>query len=271
MAGAGQPVVLIPGLFGSAFSFRKLVPLLTDEQYRTVVVEPLAVGSSSRPERADYSLTAQADRIAAVLDSLRIQDAVIVAHSLGAAMGFRLAYRRPDLVRAMISLEGGPAETAATPGFRRAMQAVPWVKMMGGMKAVRKRIRSSLIEASGDTSWVTDDVVGAYSAGAARDLDATLKAYVRMAEARERERLAPRLAQIRCPVHLLIGGAKHPEKVSAKELAALHHSISVLSVDTIAGAGHHLQEERPELVAVEVHRIAQATQPAGPVLAESAR
>ena len=88
MAGAGQPVVLIPGLFGSAFSFRKLVPLLTDEQYRTVVVEPLAVGSSSRPERADYSLTAQADRIAAVLDSLRIQDAVIVAHSLGAAMGF---------------------------------------------------------------------------------------------------------------------------------------------------------------------------------------
>jgi len=29
VAGEGDPIVLIPGLFGSAYGFRKLVPLLT--------------------------------------------------------------------------------------------------------------------------------------------------------------------------------------------------------------------------------------------------
>src|SRR6266550_2348559 len=63
VAGSGEPVVLIPGLFGSAFGYRAVIPLLTDAGYRAIVVEPLGIGSSARPEHADYSLTAQADRI----------------------------------------------------------------------------------------------------------------------------------------------------------------------------------------------------------------
>ena len=39
--GAGEPITLIPGLFGSAFGFRTLVPLLTAAGYRTVIIEPL--------------------------------------------------------------------------------------------------------------------------------------------------------------------------------------------------------------------------------------
>src|SRR5258705_427397 len=81
--GRGDPVVLIPGLFGSAFGFRKLVPLLVDAGYRTIVIEPLGVGASARPEKANYSLTAQADRIAAVLDSLHVRSALVLAHSIG--------------------------------------------------------------------------------------------------------------------------------------------------------------------------------------------
>ena len=70
VAGAGTPVVLVPGLLGSAFGFRKLVDPLVAGGYRVVVVEPLGIGSSGKPEAADYSLTAQADRIAAVLGAL---------------------------------------------------------------------------------------------------------------------------------------------------------------------------------------------------------
>src|SRR5205823_2032088 len=81
LTGRGDPVVLIPGLFGSAFGFRKLVPLLVTAGYRTIVIEPLGVGSSGRPEKANYSLTAQADRIAAVLDSLHVRRALVLAHS----------------------------------------------------------------------------------------------------------------------------------------------------------------------------------------------
>src|SRR2546430_10538280 len=62
--GAGDPVVLIPGLFGSAFGYRRVLPGLVDAGYRTIVIEPLGIGTSARPEHADYSLTAQADRVA---------------------------------------------------------------------------------------------------------------------------------------------------------------------------------------------------------------
>ena len=68
VAGAGEPVVLLPGLFGSAFGYRTLIPQLTAAGYRAIVIEPLGIGGSARPERADYSLTAQADRIARALD-----------------------------------------------------------------------------------------------------------------------------------------------------------------------------------------------------------
>src|SRR5216117_3221251 len=112
VAGQGTPVVLIPGLFGSAFAYRTLVPQLTAAGYQAIVIEPLGIGGSARPARADYSLAAQAGRVARVLDVLGVQGAIVVAHAVGAAIAYRLAYLRPDLVRAVLSLEGGPAEAA---------------------------------------------------------------------------------------------------------------------------------------------------------------
>ena len=56
VTGHGQDVVLIPGLFGSAFSFRHVVRRLTAAGYRSIVIEPLGVGDSARPRSGDYSL-----------------------------------------------------------------------------------------------------------------------------------------------------------------------------------------------------------------------
>ncbi len=255
----GSPVVLIPGLFGSSFGFRNVIPGLTAAGYRVIVVEPLGIGSSARPEHGDYTLMAQADRIAAVLDTLGVHDAVVVAHSLGAAMAYRVAYRRPDLVSAIVSLEGGPAEAAATPSFRRAMKFVPWIKWFGGIGRIRDKIHSSLVAASGDTSWVTDSVVAAYTAGAAANLDGTLKAFVRMAAAREHERLAPHLHEIRCPVQLLVGTAPHEGGMAAAELAELRASLASLAIERVAGSGLYIHEEQPQAVVDAVRHLASIT------------
>ena len=134
IAGSGETVVLVPGLFGSAFGYRHLLAMLPAAGFRTIVIEPLGIGRSPRPKRADYSLTAQADRLDAVLGSLDEPPAIVVGHSLGASMALRLAYRHPARVRALIALDGGPAEQAATPGLRRAMRYAPWVKWLGGIK-----------------------------------------------------------------------------------------------------------------------------------------
>jgi pimeloyl-ACP methyl ester carboxylesterase len=253
--GSGDPVVLIPGLVGSAFAFRVTGPLLAVAGYRAIVIEPLGIGGSPRVEHADYSLTAQADRVAAELDRLSIPSAVVVAHSIGASIAYRLAYRRPDLVRAIVALEGGPAEAAATPSFRRAMQLAPWIKLFGGVRLIRNKIRTQLVRASGDAQWVTDSVVNGYTAAAAADLDATLKAYIAMAHAREPERLEPHLVAIRCPVLLLVGGAPHESGPLASDIAVLAAGLGTFAVDTVPGAGHFLYEERPEVVVAAVKQV----------------
>ena len=264
ISGAGEPVVLIPGLFGSAFGFRTLVPLLAERGYRAIVIEPLGIGGSARPSRADYSLTAQADRVAAVLDSLHVQQAVIVGHSVGGSQALRLAYRRPDLVKALITIEGGPAETAVTPAFKRAMRFAPWIKLLGGVRLIRWKIRNMLIASSGDGRWVTTEVVEGYTAAAARNLDGTLKAFLAMAAAREPVKLEPHLREIQCPVLLVVGGVRHEGDVSSEEVALLEQRLPHFALDSVPGTGHFLYEERPEAV---LGALLQVTVDAPPVTA----
>jgi pimeloyl-ACP methyl ester carboxylesterase len=253
--GVGEPVVMIPGLFGSAFGFRKLIALLASSGYRAIVIEPLGIGSSARPEKANYSLTAQADRIAAVLDSLHVASAWLIAHSIGGSEAFRLAYRRPDLVRGLVSIEGGPTEQAVTPAFKRALRFAPWIKLLGGMKLIRRKIKGLLIDSSGDASWVTDSVVAGYTAGASRNLDATLKAYLAMANAREPAKLAAHLGEVGCPVRLLLGATRHDGDVGAKEVELLGRTLPRFTLDSIPGVGHFIQEERPDVVLAAVGRV----------------
>lgn len=259
VAGRGDPVVLIPSLFGSAFGYRHLLTRLPAAGYQAIVIEPLGIGTSARPEKGNYSLTQQADRIAVVLQGMQPGPAIVVAHSTGASMALRLAYRYPELVRAVVSLDGGPAESATSPGFRRAMQYVPWVKWLGGVRRVRSKIRDNLVATSGDTTWVTELVVDGYTAGAKADLDGTLKAYLRMAEAREPEPLVPRLGAVRCPVRLVVGTARHEGGIPPEQLAALRRGLTTLAIDNIPGAGLHVSEERPEAVVDAIRKASQDT------------
>src|SRR3989449_10292660 len=117
------------------------------------------------------------------------------------------------------------------------------------------KIRGMLIDSWGDASWVTDSAVLGSTAGAGRDLDATLKAYLAMANSREPELLAPRLPQIRCPVRLLVGGARHDGDVGSKEVDLLAHTLPAFALDSVPAAGHFIQEEEPGAVLAGVARL----------------
>lgn len=248
ISGKGRNVVLIPGLFGSAFAFRNVIPLFTTRGFRTIVIEPLGVGSSARPRGADYTLTAQADRIHKALEALEVEDAILVSHSIGTSMALRVAYRHPDRIRAVVSLEGGVAEEVATPGFRRAMMFVPLLKLFGGTRMIRGKVRGMLMERSANPAWVTDEIVAGYTEGAARDMDATLDALRQMSKAREPEALAPRLADVRCPVLLVLGSAPHQGGPSEAEVHVLQTNLTSFSVSRVPGSGHFLFEEAPAAV-----------------------
>ncbi len=49
VTGSGEPVVLIPGIFGGAYGYRKITAPLFKRVYQCIVVEPLVYGRSSHP------------------------------------------------------------------------------------------------------------------------------------------------------------------------------------------------------------------------------
>src|SRR5438128_1410809 len=80
------------------------------------------------------------------------------------------------------------------------------------------------------------------------------KAYVRMAHAREPERLVPHLAEILCPVRLVVGSAPHSGGIPAAEVRVLAARLPAFTVDTVSGAGHFLYEEQPQAVFAAIER-----------------
>lgn len=250
--GTGQPVVFLPGLFGAAFGFRHVTPPLVADGYRTLIVEPLGIGKSARPRDADYSLAAQAHRVAAALDSLAVTGAILVSHSVGSGIAFRVALLRPDLVTGIVSIEGGPTERATTPGFRFLMRFSGVIRRFGGARLLRRQVYATMRESSADTRWITEEVVDGYTADAARDLGATLRAYRGIAQSEEPWPLAPRLAQLRCPVLLLMGGADHPHRVPRDEIRLLQDSLPAFAIQTVPDVGHFIFEEGPDAVVTAV-------------------
>lgn len=254
-AGAGADVVLIPSLFGSAFAYRQVVPLLTAAGYRSIVIEPLGVGHSARPATADYSLTAQADRIRAVLDSIGVREAILVSHSISTSMALRLACRNPGRVRAVVAIEGSAAEDLSTPAFKRAMKFAPLLKLLGPGRMIRGRVRVTLVSRSGNAAWVTDDVVDRYAEGPSKDFAATLDALAQMAKAREPEALAPRLRELRCPVRLLLGDAPHEGRPTEGDIQILERNLADFAVSRIPGVGNFIFEEAPEALVAAVNKV----------------
>jgi pimeloyl-ACP methyl ester carboxylesterase len=257
--GTGQPLVLIPGLFGAAYTYRMLTGPLAAEGYQTIVVEPLGYGWSSHPKDADYSYTAQTARVSSALDSLGIRRALFVAQSSGAAIAFRLAVRRPDLVRGLLSIDGGPAESAATAGMKKAFKfGGGLVKFALDESKLRHDVRREIVKNSGDTTWVTDAVIRGYTAGQTADMGGSIDAYQRMSKAKETDSLTDRLHECAMPVRLLVGTVSHPAEVTHDQREMLSDRLPNFRADSVPGSGQYIQEEQPHAVLDAVARLSEA-------------
>jgi pimeloyl-ACP methyl ester carboxylesterase len=242
--GQGEPVIIVPGLLGSAFGFRKVVPELVANGHRVIIIDPLGTGSSTAPERADYSLTAQAARIAAVADTLGITQAVFVCHAIGASICYRLALARPAMVTHIISVNGGPAERMATAGLGLALRVAPLLKLFGAEGIVKGKVRDGLKKSSADSLWVTDEVVAGYTAHYRDGLGPVIRTLKRMSSASEPDSLRHRLPEIQTPVTLLLGCDAKTAPLHEVEIDALR-ALPMLTIDSVEGAGQYIQEEQP--------------------------
>lgn len=251
----GRAVVFVPGLSGCAYSFRKVTPPLHERGMRTVVIEPLGLGLSDRKRGADYTLTAQAHRLATALDLLDVRAVVVVSQGVATSMVLRLALERPDLVAGIVSIEGGAAESAATPTVCSHLNLTKMVAKLGGDDILRDRYAEDLAKASGDASWIDRRAVNHYFRGPKRDLSGTLDALQAMSEQPEPMALGPRLGEIMVPVRVLCGTADHSGALDPDEIALLTQSLPDIRFQDVPDAGHFIQEERPRAVVSAVLSI----------------
>jgi pimeloyl-ACP methyl ester carboxylesterase len=257
--GTGQPLVFIPGIFGAAFGYRGITGPLAAQGYQCIIIEPLGYGWSSHPKHADYSFTAQTERVSRALDQLGVTRALFVAQSSGASIAFRLAIARPGLVRGLLSIDGGPAESAATPGMRKAFSHGGFLaKLVFDESMLRSQVRQEIVRNSGDTSWVTDAVIHGYTAGQTVDMHGSIDAFQQMSKSTEPATLADRLHDCAAPVLLLVGTAPHSAGIGVDERELLKARLPNFKTDSVPGSGQYIQEEQPGAVVAAVGRLNKA-------------
>lgn len=116
-------VVLLHGFPTSSSMFRNLIPVLA-ERWHVIAPDLLGFGLSDvpAPEEFTYSFDSLADTIGGLLTQLGIDRYALFVHDYGAPIGWRLALRTPDAVRAIVSQSGNAYNEGFQPEFFAAIR-----------------------------------------------------------------------------------------------------------------------------------------------------
>jgi len=122
-AGAGDPVVLLHGLFGAAQNWGTIQKRLA-ARHRVIALDLRNHGASPHAAAMEYPVMA-AD-VAETLIALGAAPASLVGHSMGGKVAMALALSGPELVSRLVVADIAPvAYPPALRGYAAAMQALP--------------------------------------------------------------------------------------------------------------------------------------------------
>ena len=100
--GAGEPLVLIPGAYGTIDMWGPILAALAEER-QVIAVELQGHGHTADIGRP-FSYEQLADDVAALMEHLGVAQADVVGYSMGGNTGLQLAIRHPDRVRKLVAI-----------------------------------------------------------------------------------------------------------------------------------------------------------------------
>lgn len=108
--GQGKPVIILSGGPGNDCRQEEDVALQVSARYHAILLEQRGTGLSmpKKPDENSISLEYSIEDILFVMDSLKIQQAILYGHSWGALLAVSFAVKYPEKVKSLILTGPGP-------------------------------------------------------------------------------------------------------------------------------------------------------------------
>ena len=250
-AGSGPPVLLLHGIPTSSRVWDSVGADLSAD-LDVVAPDLLGYGDSAMPADRDVSMAAQAVLVPKLLDTLGLDRVIAVGHDLGGAVAQLLAVDAPERVAGLVLIDSVSFDSwpilrmrvlrAMAPPFARR-----WPRRWFGWfdRSMRRYVPT------GGPREALSASLGAWSGDAAG-----AEAFMRNARAmdpRITQDVAPRLAEVRVPAHVVWGRRDPFQKVRWAE--RLRDAIPGATL-TLLDGGHFLPWDQPEQVAGEIRALA---------------
>lgn len=227
--GEGKAIVFVHGN-GESHQTWKLQIEYFAGKYLVIAPDLRGQGDSDKPELA-YPMSAFVADLAALLDALAIEEAVIAGHSMGGRVAMSFVLEHPQRVAGLV-LEG----TAATP-FGKAQEQIEKVHRLGIEREMREHIE---FESTADTPEEL-------KRGLLREaLKTPARVRVELWKMVSTFDVSQRLGEIGKPTLIIVGELDRGTPVSAAR--QLHESIRASHLIVVPGVAHFTMLERPELV-----------------------
>ncbi len=247
VAGDGPPVLLLHGTAASTHSWAGLVPLLA-ERFRVVAPDLPGHGFTGSMPAHRLSLPGMSKALRSLLDALDLSPEVAVGHSAGAAIATRMTLDGQLAPRQLVSINGaflpfGGIAGQLFPPIAKMLFCNPFVPhvfawSVGDGRRVERMIR--------DTGSDIDNAGTGLYARLWRDPKHVAGALGMMANW-ELEPLVRDLPNLTTPLLLVVGAKDGTVTPSVADYVA--DAAPGAAAHRIAGYGHLVHEERPDLVA----------------------
>ncbi len=248
--GQGKPaLILLHGFGASLFSWREVMAPLSVE-WRVVAYDRPAFGLTERPIPAEwqgqnpYSLSTQPDLLFALMDSLGIEQAVLVGNSAGGTVAVQAALEKPDRVRGLVLVDAAIYAGGGSPSWLRPLIHTPQMDHLGPLivRSIQTRGEDLITTAWHDPAQITPEV----RAGYRKPLqgDHWDRALWELTKASQPGNLGEQVDLLKMPVLVITGD--DDRIVPTEQSLRLAQAIPQAGLAVIPECGHVPQEECPQ-------------------------
>ncbi|MEG7284242.1 alpha/beta fold hydrolase [Bacillus sp. 0909A] len=241
-----QTIVCVHGFLSSAFSFRKLIPLLRD-QYDIIALDLPPFGQSEKSRTFRYTYQNLAMLIIGLLEHLQVKQAALVGHSMGGQISLSAALLKPELFSKIVLLCSSGYLKRSHPTIIFGTH-LPYFHLYIKRWLSKEGVMKNLLNVVHNKSLIDEEMIDGY--GKPFQDEQIFKAMTKFIRHREGDLQSEELKKMNKPALLIWG--EEDKVVPVKIGERLHHDLPDSKLYSLRETGHLVPEERPEFVSERI-------------------